>query len=250
MPQVVFGKAVKRFLPSAIPTHLEKIDEYAVGKVLVYSKRPRRLIPMRKHELDFTGWSLQSLLAEKEVLTITTAKSYLFDTGKDTDSKSFSVDVGGDLDIASALAKLATASADFKFNAGEKATLKVTSDFGKITHISTDLVNSAISRDIHMNPDHPIVKRAVENGGVMFIISNIYEGERCNVSATISKDEKESVSGGGGADGAKADVKEGVDDKHSSTVGKYNVFIGMGGERWVVGFTPSSWTWTVCKTWS
>ena len=229
MPQVVFGKAVKRFLPSAIPTHLEKIDEYAVGKVLVYSKRPRRLIPMRKHELDFTGWSMQSLLAENEVLTITTAKSYLFDTGKDVDSKSFSVNVGGDLDIANALTKLASASAGFKFDAGEKATLKVTTDFGKITHISTDLVNSAISREIHVKPDHPIVKKAVENGGVMFIISNIYEGERCNVSATISKGEKESISGGAGVDGAKADVKESEGDKHSSTVGTCNQPVGLAG---------------------
>lgn len=221
MPQVVFGKAVKSFLPSAIPTHLEKIDEYAVGKVLIYSKRPRRLIPMRKHELDFTGWSLQSLLAENEVLTVTTARSYLFDTGKDVASKSFNIDIGGDLDLAKALTELVSGSGDVKFDAGEKATLKVTTDFGKITHISTDLVNSAISKEIHVQPNHPIVKKAVENGGVMFIISNIYEGERCNVQAKVTKDMKESASGDVGAEGVKADMKESVDDKHSSAIGMY-----------------------------
>jgi hypothetical protein len=221
MPQIVFGKAVKRFLPSAIPTHLEKIDEYAVGKVLVYSKRPRRLIPMRKHHLDFTGWSLQGLLAENEVLTVTTAKSYLFDTGKEVASKSFKVDVGGDVDVANSLTKLASASGDLKFSSGDKATLTVTSDFGKITHVSTDLVNSAINKEIHVKPDHPVVQRAVKNGGMMFVISNIYEGERCNVSATVSKDVKESVGGGGGAEGAKVDAKESVDDKHKSSTGKY-----------------------------
>lgn len=222
MPQVVFANAVKKFLPSAIPTHLEKIDEYAIGKVLIYSKKPRRFFPTRKHELDFTGWSMQSLLAEKEVLNVTTARSYVFDTGKDEDSKSFSLDVGGDLDVANALAKLASASVDFKFDAGEKATLNVNTDFGKITHVSTDLVTSAIKRKIQVQPDHPIIKKAVEHGGVMFVITNIYEGERCNVTVTVSKDKKESTAGGGGAEGVKADVKESVDDQHSSTVGKYS----------------------------
>lgn len=88
MPQVVFEKAVKCVLPAAIPTHLERIDEYAVGKVLLYSRKPKKLLPFHKHDLDFTGYSLQSLLVEGEQLTVATSRSFLFDVGKSTSSKS------------------------------------------------------------------------------------------------------------------------------------------------------------------
>ena len=208
MPQVIYEKAVKRLLPTAIPTLLEKIDEYSIGKVLIYSKKPRKLIPTRKHHLDFTGWSMQSLLAEGEDLRVTTARSYLFDTGKDSVSKSFDVEVGGDIDL--------TGSA--KVKVGDKGTLTVTSDFGKITHITADLVSSVLKKKFQVKADHPIVQKAIENGGVMFVINSIYEGEHCNVSATVTKDVDESASVGAGA---KGDVSESVDDKKSSTVGMF-----------------------------
>lgn len=218
MPQQIFEKAVKRILPSAIPANLEKIDEYAVGKVLIYSKAPRKLFPMRKHELDFTGYSLQSLLAEEEKLTIVTARSYLFDTGKSTVSKTVKLDVSGDFDLEAALSKLA--SADFKFKAGETKTIRVSTDFGKVTHISTDLVNSVVSGQIQVKPDHPIVKKAIDNGGVMFVVSTIYEAEHCNVGVSASEDVSESGEADVGVSKDKTGGSEDADDKHKSSQGK------------------------------
>lgn len=219
MPQEVFGKAIKRVLPSAIPTHLERIDEYAVGKVLVYSKSPRKLFPMRKQELDFTGYSMQSLLAKEEKLTITTARSYLFDTEKSTFSKSVKIDVGGDFDLESALSKLASADAKFNFKAGESKTLTITTDFGKVTHISTDLINSVVSGKIQVKPDHPIVKRAIHNGGVMFVISSIYEGERCKVGVAAYNEKSESGGAGVGVSKEQVEGSEDADEKHHSSKG-------------------------------
>lgn len=233
MTQAVFGKAVKRILPSAIPTHLEKIDEYEVGKVLIYSKKPRKLIPMRKHELDFTGWHMRSLVAEgEEHPSIVTARSFVFDTGVDTATHTTDVEVGGDVSIDVALAKLASLGGDFDFKAGEDHSVQITNDFGKITHISTDLVSRSINTKVQLQVDHPIVKRAIENGGVMFVICNVYEGERCNVKVTVSKNKNESVKGdleegssgssssGEAGKGNSGGASESVISKRGSTVGE------------------------------
>lgn len=218
MAQELLTKAVKGYLPEAIPTVLGRIDEYTVGKVLIYSKKPKKFFT-RKYELDFTGWSLQSLLAGNEELSVTTATNNLFSTGKETESKSFNVNRGTDLNVSDAL-KLASANADTKLNAGETATLEVTTDFGKISHVSSDLVNSVMTRKLRLQPDHTIVRTAVENGGIMYVISNIYESEHCNVSATVSKDTKEDAGTGRGVEKGKAEVEEGADSDKKSEIGK------------------------------
>ena len=227
MTQAVFGKAVKRILPSAIPAHLEKIDEYEVGKVLIYSKKPKKLIPMRKHELDFTGWHLRSLVAEgEEKPSIVTARSFLFDTGADTATNTSDVEVGGDGSLEAALAKLASLGGDFDFKIGDDHSVQITTDFGKVTHISTDLVNKSINKKVQLQVEHPVVQRAIKNGGAMFVICNVYESERCNVKVTVSKDKSESLKGEveeGKSDSGKGNsggASESVSSKRGSTVGE------------------------------
>lgn len=216
--EAVFRKAVEKFLPSAIPASLEKIDEYVPGKILVYSKKPRKLIPMRRHELDFTGYSVESLLAENEELRITTARSFLFDTGKSSLSTVVKVDGGEDLGLENSLTKLVSTDLSLKLKAGEEKTLTITSDFGKITHITTDIVNSG-RKGIQLDPEHPVVKRAVDHGGVMFIVSAIYEAERCHLTMKMTKDESESGGISADAGPVKGEVSEGMEDKHLSTGG-------------------------------
>ena len=86
--QSLFARAVGANLPSAIPTTLERIDQFAIGKVLTYKKKPRKLLPWRRHELNFTGRSITDLLAEGQVqqLNFVTSSDYLFDAGKGTDN--------------------------------------------------------------------------------------------------------------------------------------------------------------------
>ena len=213
---VVFKKAVVDLLPAAIPAELEKLDEYGVGKVLVYSKKPRKLFALRGQKLLFTGWSVESLLADDQQLTVTTASNYLYDTGKSTSSTKVKVDLETDLDLS----LLFGGSLDIK--GGEDKVLNVVTDFGKISHISSDLVASVINNNLHLKVEHPIVQKAIHNGGVMFLIHTIYESEHMNLSVKLSKDITESA----GEDVevkdkvvAKEDAKEGVDDKHTSSKG-------------------------------
>ncbi len=221
MPQAIFGKAVKKYLPTAIPVSLEKIDEYKVGSILVYSKKPRKLIPMRKHELDFTGFSLQSLLVEgSKELSITTARTFLFDTDKATVSKSVKVDVSTDFDLENSILKLFSAKTDLDLKGGRSKTLTITTDFGNLTHIATDLVTTIINGKLRVNTEHPVVKKAVENGGVMFVITDIYEAERCDVSVSLSEDTSEAAQVDVEASKTGTKDSEDVDDKHSNTTGK------------------------------
>ena len=123
--------------------------------------------------------------------------------------------IDGDLDLESALTSLAGADdAGFKFKAGESKTLTITTDFGKVTHVSTDLVSTVTRGKIRLDTKHAIVQKAMENGAAMFVIVSIYEGEHCQVGVTMKKDVKES-----GGIGAGAEAEEKVDDKHSSSKG-------------------------------
>ena len=85
--QSLFARAVGANLPTAIPTTLERIDQFSIGQVLTYQKKPRKLLPWRRRELNFTGRSITDLLAEGQAqqLNFATSSDFLFDTGKGTD---------------------------------------------------------------------------------------------------------------------------------------------------------------------
>ncbi len=217
----IYKKAVKKIIPSAIPVDLEKIDEYSPGKILIYSKKPKKLIPMRKHDLDFTGVSLQNVLAEGQELTLTTAKSFLFDTGKDKASSSVTVDVSADLELSATLSEL-SAGGKLNFKLDRDKSVTVNTDFGRITHISTNLVNSMSEGSVMVKVDHPLVAKAIENGGVMFIITTIYQGAHSNVSVSLSKNISETTGESASVTKEKEEASESVADKHTTCTGGYH----------------------------
>lgn len=206
MAQAAFENIVGTLFPESIPVSLERIDEFATGMVLVYTKRPRKLIPTRKHELDFTGCSLRSLLAEDQPeITVAHAKSYLFDTGKISSSTSLKA---GTESSAQFLAKLTG-----KFT--EEKEVNITGEFGKIFHKYTDVVNSCTAGNVKVNTNHSVVKRAIENGRSLFVITSIYEGERCNISIEAAAEEESAFEEG------DEKVKKDIDDKHGKTLRKF-----------------------------
>jgi hypothetical protein len=218
--QTLFNRTVGFHLPSAIPTQLERIDEFGIGKVLIYSKKPKRFTPWRKHELSFTGWSISSLLstqAEDPPLKIATASSFMFDLGKGSSSATVQVNLDAELNLREALVNL-----DAKLNVDEQKKLSITADFGKVTHVSTDLLTSCSSKKLQVNTDHPIVQEAMEKGGAMFVITSMYTAERCNVQVNISGNKDETLGagvkpGGGG--------NETVKDSDTTTHGKLSISI-------------------------
>ena len=218
MAQALFNRTIGFHLPSAIPTQLERIDEFSIGKVLVYTKKPKRFTPWRKQELSFTGWSISSLLSapEDQRLKIATASSFLFDLGKGSSSAAVHVNLDAELNLHEALVNL-----DANLKIDDQKKLMISADLGKVTHVATDLLTSCSASKLQVNMDHPIVQEAMNKGEAMFVITSMYTAERCNIQVTISDSETETVggkvvaSGGGGAN-------ETVKDNGTSTQGKSN----------------------------
>ena len=221
--QTLFNRTVGFHLPSAIPTQLERIDEFGIGKVLIYSKKPKRFTPWRKHELSFTGWSISSLLntqAEDPPLKIATASSFMFDLGKGSSSATVQVNLDAELNLREALVNL-----NAKLNVDEQKKLNITADFGKVTHVSTDLLTSCSSKKLHVNTEHPIVQEAMEKGGAMFVITSMYTAERCNVQVNISGCMDETL-GAGVKPGGEGN--EAVKDSDTTTHGKLSISVSYG----------------------
>ena len=220
MPQEIFEKVIHKLLPTAIPTQLEKIDEYSVGKVLIYSKKPRRLLPMRKHHLEFTGFSLGGMLASNEELTIRHASNYIFDTDKSTSASKINVNVGADVDLNNAVTKLFAADVAAKTKVKVAKSLDVTSDLGKLMHVTSDLTSTISKGSMNVNPRHAMVQQALENGGVMFVVAEIYHSERCNVTVHLSRDVEEGVDVNVTAEKVGVRASEDVETAMTSAEGK------------------------------
>ncbi len=206
--QTLFGRAVGYHLPTAIPTTLERIDEFCLGKVLLHHKRPHKFMPWRKHDLDFTGYSLSTLLSEDEHLKFATASNFLFDVKKGVST--VDVQLGLDAELKEALVKF-----DMRFQSGDQKKLNITADFGRITHVTTDLFPVLSARKIKVNRDHPIVQEAMEKGGALFIISTVYEAERCCIqfnSTTKADDSGRVVAQPGGTGGTLGGTYEDTQD--------------------------------------
>ena len=216
MAQTLFNRTIGFHLPSAIPTQLERIDEFSIGKVLVYTKKPKRFTPWRKQELSFTGWSISSLLSppEDHGLKIATASSFLFDLGKDSSSAAVQVNLDAELNLHAALVSL-----DANLKVDDRKKLIISTELGKVTHVATDLLASCSARKLQVNMDHPIVKEAMDKGEAMFVITSMYVAERCNIQVSVSSNEAETVGGKVGAE-AGGGASETVKDTGTSTQGK------------------------------
>ena len=188
--QTLFGRAISNLLPSAIPTQLERINEFAIGKVLIYKKKPRKFLSWRHHELNFTGYSLPSLLAD-QTLTIATSSNFLFDAGKGTSSATVKVNLDAELSLRESLVKM-----EARLKEDEMKNLTITTDVGKVSRISTNLLPDCTSRNLKVKMDHPIVKEAIDKGGTLFVITSLYEAEHCKVEVKIAKEEDETLSAG------------------------------------------------------
>ena len=212
--QTLFNRTVGFHLPYAIPVQLERIDEFSIGKVLIHTKKPKRFAPWRKHELSFTGWSISSLLSsqpEDSPLKIATASSFMFDLGKGSSSAAVNVNLDAELNLRDALVNL-----NAKLKVDEQKTLTITSDFGKVTHVSTDLLTSCSSKKLNVDMEHPIVQEAMEKGGAMFVITSMYTAERCNIQVKVSGSKDESLS----AAAKSSEGSETVKDSDTTTHGK------------------------------
>ena len=110
---------------------------------------------------------------------------------------------GADADLKEALAKL---NLDLKGKFEKKTS--ITTDFGKITHIETDMFDVFSKKTYSLDTSNPIVKEAIAKGSTVFVISTMYEAERCNISVNVSESGSESEQAGATVNSEGADESE------------------------------------------
>lgn len=138
--------------------------------------------------------------------TMATSSEFLFEAGKGTSSATVQVNLDAEIELKESLVKM-----EGKLKAGEKKNLTITTDLGKITHYSTNVLPDSKASKFKAKLDHPIIKEAIDHGGVLFSITSLYEAEHCNVEINLTEKKDESVhagasagAGGGGGESVEA----------------------------------------------
>ena len=136
--RAVFNRAVNFVLPSTIPTHLDRSEEYALGDVLVYEKKVRFLMPWRKHRLLFTVVNLSELLIDNSSLVpkVTKSKTPVFDDA--STSRTFGVNANLDTEIQYSVAHFGAGA-----SASENTIFSV--DFGKVERDFSNLPTGKVT---------------------------------------------------------------------------------------------------------
>jgi len=185
--RAVFNRAVHFILPSAIPTHLDRSQEYALGDVLVYEKKLRFLMPWRKHRLVFTGINLSELV-DDTVPQITKTVTPVFDDA--STSRTFGMGAKFDAEIRYAVAHFGAG-----VSASENATVSV--DFGKVErHFSnlSSLLNNTLNKDrFSVSAVHPVIQEAIRNNRTIFVITSLYVADKANINVSFKSGTKDGV---------------------------------------------------------
>jgi len=188
--RVVFNKAVNFVLPSAIPTHLDRSQEYALGDVLVYEKKQHFLMPWRKHRLVFTGVNVAELIDDTNFSSQVTKTVFpVFDDA--STNRTFGVDGKLDAEI-----KYAVAHFGVGVSASENTTVSV--DFGKVVRHFNNLpslfnqqqfsVSTTTTQLFSQHPPpriHPVIQDALRNNRTIFVITSLYVADKADVSVSF-----------------------------------------------------------------
>ena len=145
--QKYFACAVEHCLPSAIPSSLERLEEFELGMVLHYRRRPNSFMTWKRRELHFTGCSLASLMEQGQNAQFVSMRNLIFD---------------------------AVAASD------EKNPL-IASDMGKITQVASDISDLISMQQLKVDLTHPVVREAMSQGKTIFVIGTLYQAEHCSV---------------------------------------------------------------------
>ena len=172
--RVVFNRAVNFVLPSTIPTHLDRSEEYALGDVLVYEKKVRFLMPWRKHRLVFTGVNLSELLLDNPSLVpkVTKSETPIFDDANT--SRTFGVDAKLDSEIQYSVAHFGAG-----VFASENTTVSV--DFGKVERYFSNLPSLLNQQRFSAKQVHPVIQEALRNNKTIFVITSLYVADKAIV---------------------------------------------------------------------
>lgn len=179
--QVVFERAVLRHVEHAFVPLLDRVDEFDIGKVLVLHEKPQWYKFWGRKELDFSSLPLKRLLVEDERdgFSYKTESSVLFDQSSDSSNRVVQFDL--DLD-----AELKTAWGELGGDIGGKGKklVNLTTNFGRLDHIRSDLFKVLSEKEHTLNLTHPVIADAMQKGHTLFVITSVYKAEKCEVTVS------------------------------------------------------------------
>ena len=178
LQQVVLDRAVKHHLPSAFASPLERVDEFEIGKILLHHKKPRF---WRHKELDFTSLPLHSLLADSKDFKFERQTTIEFTSDSDKSQRVVNVDLDVDAEV-----KTHWLDIGGSIGGGEKKTLNLSIDFGKVDHITSDMFQVLSSKKWSVDLNHILVKDAMDRGMEMFIITSVYQASKVDIKVLPS----------------------------------------------------------------
>lgn len=200
--QKIFVKTVHNYFPTIYPSHLECIDQFDIGQVLIYRQKPRPLMPWRALHLQLSGYPITKLLAPGDTLPIATTDSVIFTTGPATMTRDVQFDV--EMGLKEALLRLGIAA-----DAKEDKKVTISTDFGKVTHVSSNLLDLLSMAKHKVNTDHPVIREAMNNGETLFVVSSVYSSEKLALQIQVTERAAEKV-GGSRNDSASENVTKDV----------------------------------------
>ena len=153
----IFKKALSLVLPRAIPVDCDKAAQFEIGRVLVYAKKPKAFARRGAHVLEFarddTGHpiSLVDLLLREDRQQLDASK--------------------------------VNKSRRFYANQERQEWETLVADLGSVFEVSSNLRQLLDAHKLKADLDHPAVKKAIESGGVLPVISTVYQSDKVDIQS-------------------------------------------------------------------
>ena len=158
-----FKDAVALVLPTAIPIQVDKLSQFAIGSVLIYKEKPKTTISWRKYAFKF-GRDDDGKVVK------------LYDLLSQEDSRRVSADRVRP--VSNIYAKRTGEQWNYAIDEESDDMMKLAVDLGTVYELSSNLYSLLDTTEVKVDLEHPVVKKAVENGGVMMVVSTVFQSER------------------------------------------------------------------------
>ncbi len=161
-----FNDAISHTVPTAIPADLDTTAELEVGRVLLYRKKPKANVSWCKQALDFARDEDGNPVSVFDLLSEQSKETALVERVRETKV---------------AFTNRTNEEYVYRSTTDVETTMKLSVDFGSVFEVSSNLYALVNSLELPVNANHPVVQQAEEKGGVVMVISKVYQSERASV---------------------------------------------------------------------
>lgn len=161
-----FKDAVTLVVPTAVAVDVSKLQDYEIGRVLVYQEKPKAYVPWRRTTVDFARDAEGKSVKIFDVLSQEDRK-YVNEERLRIIRRYETSQCGEEF--------------EYQIDADDHSTVRLGVDLGKVVTASSNLYAQINSARPRADTGHPAVRAAMENGGMVMVVSTVYESDRACV---------------------------------------------------------------------